>query len=134
MKALQFIVVLAAALSCVRGIMQGVGWSTSGAFVGFVVFLAWFVLLRRRSLLAWYLGCAIFTVILVQVVVFQALLPFFAEPTTGFGWWMLISQGLFAMYHLSLADKVVDSTKARSHANRLTRRWSERRTARTLHF
>jgi len=108
MKVLQFMIALAAALcalSFVRGMMQGVGWSALGACVGLVVFLAWFVLLRRRSLLAWYLGCAIFTVILVQVVIFQALLPFLAEPTTGFGWWMLISQSLFGIIIFLLLTK-----------------------------
>ena len=100
MKVLQVLVAALAvlcAISFISGLIHHVGWPVLGPLVGSIVFSVWFVLLRRRSLAAWYLGCVVFGLVLVQVVIFQALLPFLAQPTTLFGWWMLISQALFGI-------------------------------------
>jgi hypothetical protein len=100
MKFLQFVVAVLAVLcaaSVASGVIHRVGWSVVAPLVASILLFVWFVLLRRRSLAAWYLGCVFFTIMLVQVVVFQALLPFLAQPSTLFGWWMLISQTLFGI-------------------------------------
>jgi len=89
MKVLQFVVAVVAALCAISfasGMIHRAGWSLLGPLVASIVLAVWFVLLRRRSLAARYLGCVIFITVLVQVVVFKALLPFLADPTTFFGW------------------------------------------------
>ena len=83
MKLLQFVIAVLAVLcaaSFASGLIHHVGWPVVAPLVASILLFVWFVLLRRRSLAAWYLGCVFFTIMLVQVVVFQALLPFLAQP------------------------------------------------------
>ncbi len=108
MKLLQFVIAVLAVLcaaSFASGLIHHVGWPIVARLVASILLFVWIVLLRRRSLAAWYLRCIFFTIMLVQVVVFQALLPFLAQPSTLFGWWMLISQTLFGIIIFLLLAK-----------------------------
>jgi hypothetical protein len=65
----------------------------------------WAFGLTKRHVWAWYMGCTVFILMIVQVGIFQALLPFFFAPTKFERWWYLSSQSAFAFIIFLLLKK-----------------------------
>ena len=104
------ILVLAFAIISAMAFITGVhGWQRDGtllryhgsqrliALVAAIFCFAWFVGLRRRSVWAWYIGCALFVLSIVQIFAVQGVFTFIQQRATLFGWWALISQTLLAL-------------------------------------
>ena len=104
------ILVLAFAIISSVAFVTGVhGWQRDGtplryhglerliALVAAIFCFVWFVGLRRRSVWAWYIGCALLLLSIFQIFAVQGVVKFIQERATLFGWWALISQTLFAL-------------------------------------
>ncbi len=99
------------------GLLLYHGWERAIALVAAVFCFTWFFGLRSRRIWAWYIGCALFLSVIVQVFVVQGVLIFLEEPATFFGWWALISQTLFALVIFFILKKwwVPKKHEFRSH-------------------
>jgi hypothetical protein len=75
------------------------GWERLVALIAAIFCFAWFVGLRRRLIWAWYVGCGVFLLTIIQILVVQGVLIFAQEFKSDpfFGWGALISQTVFAL-------------------------------------
>jgi len=78
------------------------GWERLFPLIVAVVCFAWFAGLRSRRLWAWYVGCAVLILSILQVFIGQGVRIFISEGASSFGWWALVSQTLFAALLLLL--------------------------------
>jgi hypothetical protein len=72
------------------------GWRRCLPFFGSLFCFTWLFGIIKRHIWGWYVGCAVFVLSILLVLIFQALIPFLSAPVKGDGWWALVSQTILA--------------------------------------
>ncbi|MCX6898920.1 MAG: hypothetical protein NT105_09485 [Verrucomicrobia bacterium] len=82
--------------SSIQGITHYQGWERSCPLLASVFFFAWVIGLRKRLIWGWYIGCVLLFSLPALTFV-HGFLKFLEQPTTPFGWLILISETLVAL-------------------------------------